>query len=117
MSLLGCLFVLFVSCYSLLAQTSITFAGVVVDEAGDPVIGAAVTAVEAGTSTLTNNDGQFTLTCTIGTGGTSLRVSYVGMTTVITGKYTSSTTNIRIVLNDDSHVLDNVQQKRMKLKK
>lgn len=103
--------------YTLSAQSQITLAGIVVDEAGEPVIGAFVTAVEAGVSTSTDIDGHFALNCNVGVGGTSLRVSYVGMTTITTNKYTSSDTSIRIVLKDDSSTLNALQQKRKRPKK
>lgn len=80
-----------------------TISGIVIDDQGEPIIGASV--LEKGTTngTITNIDGHFTLP--IGK-GTELLVSYVGYTTksVKIGNQAS----IKIILSEDTKTLDEV---------
>ena len=84
------------------AQTTVN--GTVVSEDGnEPVIGATVQVVGASNvGTVTDVDGQFTITCP--EGKNVLRISYLGMQPieVIARK------NLRVVLRDDSNDLDEV---------
>ncbi|MDF9830559.1 TonB-linked SusC/RagA family outer membrane protein [Parabacteroides sp. PF5-6] len=77
--------------------------GVVVDDLGEPIIGANV--VEAGTTngTITNFDGEFTLEQV---NGNQLQVSYIGYTTRTISIGQSS--SLRIVLAEDTQALDEV---------
>ena len=88
----------------LLAQ-SVTLKGTVVDDLGDPVIGATVAVVEdASKGALTNLDGEFTIPNAPAKG--TLRISYVGMKTIeipINGQ-----TNFSITLHPDNELLDEV---------
>lgn len=80
-----------------------TLNGVVVDDSGEPIIGASV--LEKGTTngTITDLDGHFTLS--IGK-GTELIVSYVGYTTKSVKISNQST--IKVVLVEDAKTLDEV---------
>lgn len=85
------------------SQQSRRITGVVVDERGEPIIGANV--VESGTTngTITNYDGEFTLEQV---NGNQLQVSYIGyMTKAIRIGQSNS---IRIVLEEDTKALDEV---------
>lgn len=77
--------------------------GVVVDPAGEAIIGANV--VEAGTSngTITNIDGEFTLEKV---SGNQLQISYIGFTTKVIN--IGQTSSFRIVLEEDTKALDEV---------
>lgn len=85
-------------------KKSQTVSGVITDVTGEPIIGASV--IEKGVAsngTITNIDGQFTLT----TSGTELQVSYIGyMPQTIAIK--SGTTSYNVVLKEDSKTLDEV---------
>ncbi|WP_298630462.1 TonB-dependent receptor [uncultured Porphyromonas sp.] len=88
----------------LLAQ-SVTLKGTVVDDLGDPVIGASVAVAEdTSKGALTNLDGEFTIPNAPAKG--TLRISYVGMKTIeipINGQ-----TNFSITLHPDNELLDEV---------
>ena len=75
--------------------------GTIVDAAGEPVIGASV--LEKGTTngTITNLDGNFTLS---GTVGTELVISYIGYIT----QTVKITPNMKITLHEDTQTLDEV---------
>ena len=81
------------------AQKAIT--GTVVDALGDPVIGASIQA-EKGVGTVTDIDGNFTLQNV--KEQTVLQISYVGYITE--NVKVGNQTNIRVVLKEDSKVLD-----------
>lgn len=91
---------LFIS-VGLWAQKAIT--GTVVDSSNEPIIGASVVEVGTTNGTITNVDGAFSLNVK---NNASLSVSFVGYQTktVSVGKQT----NLRIVLTEDSKVMDEV---------
>ena len=78
-----------------------TVTGLVVDAAGEPVIGASV--VEKGTTNgiMTDIDGKFTLNVTL---GSTLQISFVGYQT----QEVRAAKTMRIVLKEDSELLDEV---------
>ena len=80
---------------------TINVTGLVVDAAGEPVIGASV--VEKGTTNgnITNVDGKFTLTVKT---GAILQISYVGYQT----QEIKATKMMKIVLKEDSELLSEV---------
>ena len=82
---------------------SLTVTGVVLDNTGQTAIGATV--VEEGTEngTITNLDGQFTLTVEK---GSTLSISYVGFATQHVR--VTSERQLKIVLEEDSEMLDEV---------
>ena len=88
---------LFISIGIATAQTQVR--GVVVDETGEPVIGATVLIKGTSQGTITDFDGNFALTTQP---GATLVVSYVGMTT----KEVAATSNVRVVLTADSELLE-----------
>lgn len=77
--------------------------GVVVDEQGDPVVGAQVRILGTSTATVTDIGGAFTLNYDAAKAG-QLQVSYVGMktTTLAPGK------ELRIVMSPDNKILGDV---------
>ncbi len=78
------------------------FSGEVVDEYGDPVIGAIVKQkASESNGTITDVDGNFSIECEP---GTPLTVSYVGMVT----QEVKARQGMRIVLKEDSQALDEV---------
>lgn len=81
------------------AQTQIK--GVVVDTSGDPIIGASIQIKGTGQGTVTDIDGQFTLSAP---SNAVLVISYVGMKT----QEVAAQTNIRVVLEDDTEQLQEV---------
>jgi hypothetical protein len=81
------------------AQTQVR--GTVVDENGDPAIGATIQVKGTTQGTVTDSNGNFNLSAP--TGGT-LVVSYVGYVT----QEVPVSTNIRVVLVTDSELLDEV---------
>lgn len=84
----------------LFAQTK-PLTGVVVDERGESIIGASVSIQGTTSGTITDLDGNFTLQSK---NGDILNISYVGY---VAQKITvSNQTNLRVVLKEDSHLLD-----------
>ncbi|HCM19685.1 MAG TPA: SusC/RagA family TonB-linked outer membrane protein, partial [Porphyromonadaceae bacterium] len=81
------------------AQTRVR--GTVVDEAGEPIIGATVIIKGTSQATVTDLDGNFTITTP--SGGT-LVISYVGYVT----QEVAADENVRVVLQEDSELLDEV---------
>ena len=59
-------------------QAKVTVKGIVLDENGDPVIGASVFEGETKNGTITNSDGNFSLEVAK---GAKLKISYLGYTT------------------------------------
>ena len=80
---------------------AITISGLVVDAAGEPIIGASV--VEKGTTNggITDLDGKFTLTITP---GATLKISFVGYQT----QEVKAAKTMRITLKEDTEMLDEV---------
>ena len=85
---------------SMLAQQQVS--GVVVDEKGDPIPGAAIQAKGTTLGTISDYDGKFEMN--VPESVKTLVVSFLGMKTteVNAGK------NIKVVLSDDSKVLEDV---------
>lgn len=90
---------LFISIGMATAQSQVR--GVVVDEAGEPVIGATILIKGTTQGTVTDYDGNFALTVPE---DAMLVVSYVGMNT----QEVAAAPNMRIVMMDDSALLDEV---------
>nr|WP_239058170.1 TonB-dependent receptor [Bacteroides sp. 214] len=93
-----------------LAASTLAFAqgksvtGVVVDGLGEAIIGANVTVNGTTNGTITNVDGQFTLNNVAD--GATLKVSYIGYVTQTVRLGASN--NIRVVLKEDTEMLDEV---------
>ncbi|SCD21763.1 SusC/RagA family [Proteiniphilum saccharofermentans] len=81
------------------AQTQVR--GTVVDEAGEPVIGATIQIKGTSQGTVSDIDGNFTLSAPAG--GT-LVISYVGYQT----QEVPVSANVRVVLRDDTEILDEI---------
>ena len=75
--------------------------GTVVDEAGEPIIGATVLVKGTNQGTVTDVDGSFTLTAPA---GETLVISYVGYAT----KEVPVSPNVRVVLSEETSVLEEV---------
>lgn len=89
---------LFVGIGITFAQTRVE--GNVIDETGEPVIGASIQIKGTGQGTVTDFDGDFTLS--VPAGSNTLVVSYVGMIT----QEVAVKPSLRIVLKSDSELLD-----------
>ncbi len=80
-----------------------TITGKVTDVTGDPLIGATVKEIgNIANGTITNYDGQFTLSVNA---GASIEISYVGYST---DKIKASATPMAIILKEDAAMLDEV---------
>lgn len=79
----------------------ITADGLVVDESGEPIIGASVIIKGTSNGTITDFDGHFSIPCV---NNDILRISYVGYQSqdIISGM------NLSVVLHEDTEVLDEV---------
>ncbi len=86
----------------LTAQTTRVTGTVISSDDGEPVIGASIQVKGTTTGTVTNYDGTFELT--VPASAKSLIVSYVGMQT----KELTIQTNMRIILDPDTHALGEV---------
>lgn len=86
--------------YDVIQQTS-SVRGVIVDENGIPVIGAAVQEKGTTNGTVTDFDGNFTLNVSE---GVTLVISYVGYRT----QEIKATDNMKVVLKEDAELLDEV---------
>ena len=84
-----------------LAQTKVN-GTVVSQEDNQPVIGASVLVVGTNIGTVTNSNGQFSLT--VPAGKSTLRITYVGMEPI----EVSARSNMRIMLTNDQKALDEV---------
>ena len=87
--------------FGALAQSTIK--GTVIDESGEPVIGASVKVVGAKSGGITDMNGQFTITAA---SNAQLEISYVGYATqkvAVAGR-----NNIRITLAEDTNTLNDV---------
>ncbi len=83
-----------------LAQTQVS--GTVNDESGEPVIGASVLVVGTQMGTVTDVDGNFSLS--VPKGSKTLRVSYIGMQS----KNVAVASRVKVTLRQDGHNLDEV---------
>ncbi len=92
---------LFLSMGVALAQTKVN-GTVISQDDGEPVVGASVLVVGTSTGTVTNSDGQFSLT--VPAGKKTLRITYVGMEPI----EVSARANMRILLTSDQKALDEV---------
>lgn len=77
--------------------------GTVVDAKGEPIIGASIRVRGSKTGVITDLDGKFLINVPL---GSTLTISYVGYDTQ---NVTVRKTNLRIVLEDNSTMLDDVQ--------
>ncbi|WP_298651337.1 SusC/RagA family TonB-linked outer membrane protein [uncultured Proteiniphilum sp.] len=84
---------------SLIAQTQVR--GIVTDESGDPVIGATIQIKGTSQGTVSDIDGNFTLSAPAG--GT-LVISFVGYAT----QEVAVSANVRVILREDAEILDEV---------
>ena len=92
---------LLLSLGTVLAQTKVN-GTVISQDDGQPVIGASVLVVGTNVGTVTNANGQFSLTCP--EGKNTLRITYVGMEPLdVTAR-----PNMRIILTSDQTALDEV---------
>ena len=92
---------LFILVGGVFSQTKVN-GTVISQDDGQPVIGASVIVVGTNTGTVTNADGQFSLTCPAGKN--TLRITYVGMEPL----EVSARPNMRIMLTSDQTALDEV---------
>ena len=90
---------LFISVGIVTAQTQVR--GVVVDETGEPVIGATIQVKGTSQGTITDFDGNFALSAPA---NATLVFSYVGMNT----QEMAATPNMRVVMESDAELLDEV---------
>src|SRR5690554_5644570 len=90
---------LFISIGIATAQTQVR--GVVVDETGEPVVGATILIKGTSQGTVTDFDGDFSLTVPA---NARLVVSYVGMVT----QEVAATPTMRIVMRSDAELLEEV---------
>ena len=97
-----CLGILLALVMSVPAFAQKTYTGTVIDENGEPVIGASIKIVGTTTGTITDFDGKFNLAIPA---GKSIEVSFIGY---ITQKITKFTPNMRIVLKEDTQQLEEV---------
>ena len=93
---------LFLMLGTALAQTKVN-GTVVSQEDGEPVIGASVLVVGTNVGTVTDANGQFSLTCPAGKN--TLRISYVGMEPL---EVVAGSKHLRILLSNDQKAIDEV---------
>ena len=82
-----------------IAQTKVS-GTVVSQDDGEPVIGASILVVGTQVGTVTNANGQFSLTCPAGKN--TLRITYIGMEPL----EVTARPNMRIILTSDAKALD-----------
>ena len=93
----------FVMAMSAMAQNARTFKGIVLDEAEQPIIGAAVKVVGTTTGTITDLDGNFTLNVPA---GKEVEISYIGY---VSQRFSSFSSKLaKIILKEDAQQLDEV---------
>ena len=91
---------LFLSLGMALAQTQVS--GTVTSaENGEPIIGAAIKVVGTNTGTVTDVNGRFSLSVSV---GSKLQFSYIGMKT----KVVAAKNNMKVTLENDNQTLDEV---------
>lgn len=93
-------FLLYIGIGVVFAQTLVT--GSVVDDVGEPIIGASILIKGTGQGTITDIDGSFTIN--VPAGSNTLVVSYVGLIT----QEVAVKPTLRIVLSSDTELLDEV---------
>lgn len=93
---------LFISIGLIFAQTTVPSNGTVVDETGEPLIGVSVAVKGTTTGTITDIDGNFTLN--VPSNSSVLVFSLVGMSP----EEHKASTNMRITMQQDSQILDEV---------
>ena len=87
----------FVMAMSAMAQNARTFKGIVLDEAEQPIIGAAVKVVGTTTGTITDLDGNFTLNVPA---GKEVEISYIGY---VSQRFSSFSSKLaKIILKEDA---------------
>ena len=97
-------FLMLLTCFSAVAQNGITVKGVVLDGNGDSVIGASVVLKsDATVGTITDIDGNFQLA--VPDRNSVIVISYIGMKTK---EVKASTSLIKVTLEDDSQLLEEV---------
>lgn len=84
-------------------QQQISVSGVVVDNQGNPVIGASVLEEKTSNGTITNLDGEFKLTVAA---GAMLKITFIGYKDVLVKA--SDVKDLKIVLEEDTETLDEV---------
>lgn len=94
------MFLAFMMALPTLAQ-NITYKGVVVDESGEPIIGASVKVAGTTTGTITDLDGKFQV---VVPSGKQVEVSYIGYITQVLTNFKQT----KIILKEDSKQLDEV---------
>ena len=87
-------------CVGIYAQ-DITVSGSVMDEAGEPIIGASVKVLGTKVGTITNTDGEFFFKCPA---NSQIEVSCIGFAS----KTVRASANMRVVLSEDVSQLDEV---------
>ena len=98
-----CMLLAFVMAMSAMAQNARTFKGIVLDEAEQPIIGAAVKVVGTTTGTITDLDGNFTLNVPA---GKEVEISYIGY---VSQRFSSFSSKLaKIILKEDAQQLDEV---------
>lgn len=104
--------------WSVQAQNTATLRGSIVDEDGEPVIGANVVLPEVGTGAATNLDGLYSIPKLPG-GTFQLRVTYIGMDTVLKTVVVkkNTTTTLAIKMRESSTTLGTVELRDTKLGK
>ena len=94
-----------------IAFSQTTVVGNVMDEGGEPVIGASIQVKGTGQGTVTNVNGNFTLLTPAGS--TTLIISYVGMIP----QEVPISPNVQVVLKSDTELLDEVVVTAMGIRK
>lgn len=84
-------------------QQQISVSGVVVDNQGNPIIGASVLEEKTSNGTITNLDGEFKLTVAA---GAMLKITFIGYKDVLVKA--SDVKGLKIVLEEDTETLDEV---------
>lgn len=96
--------VLFLAITTMAFSQNKTVTGVIVDKAGEAIIGASVVVEGTANGSITDLDGRFTLSNV--SDNASLKISYIGYKTQTVA--VAAKTNFNITLLDDSEVLDEV---------
>ena len=112
LSLRACLTTLLLSMAMVLSAQNVTVKGSVSDNEGEPVIGATIKVKGSATGTVTNMDGEYSITCP---SNATLEISYIGYSTQTIN--VNGRNNISVVLQDDSKNLDEVVVTAMGIKK